>query len=118
MSGKNEYHFITYAEVKWEHKRDVIFDRRLLYNTALLRSRKLIGGDRRLKRTGLGWGDKVIPVLVRLSKSEDDVGVLSHERYGGMIHEREAAIVVGLQEPVGVGKSVGRDKLRGRVRGR
>jgi hypothetical protein len=50
------YHFITYADVKWEHRRDVIFDRRLLYKTALLRSRKLIGGDGRLKRTGLGWG--------------------------------------------------------------
>jgi len=59
----------------------------------------------------------VIPVLVGLSKTEDDVGVLSHERYGGMIHEREAAVVVGLREPMGFGKSVGWDKLWGRIEG-
>jgi hypothetical protein len=49
----------------------------------------------------------VIPVLVRLSETEDNVRVLSHERYGGMIHEREATGVVGLRELMGFGESVG-----------
>jgi hypothetical protein len=33
--------FIMYEAVKREHKRDVIFDRRLLYNLAVLGKRKL-----------------------------------------------------------------------------
>jgi hypothetical protein len=92
------YHFVTYADVKWEHKRDVIFDRRLLYNTAPLRSRKLIGGGSTvLMGTEVRFGgDKVIPVLVRLSITKYDVRVLSHERYGSMIHKLEAADVVRL----------------------
>ena len=44
---------MTYAEVKWEHKIDVSFDRRLLYRTADLRSKKLIG-DRQFS-TDLSW---------------------------------------------------------------
>jgi len=73
--------------VNWEHKIDVIFDRRLLYRTADLRSKKT--------------------ELIRLSKTKDDVRILSHETNGSMIHKFEAAGVVGLGEPMNIGESVG-----------
>jgi len=84
---------------------DVILDRRLLYSTADLRSKKLIG-DRRFSTdsswvVGLG-----LPVLIRLAKTKDDVRILSYERNGGLIHEFEAAGVVGFCESVNIGEAV------------
>lgn len=50
--------FITYAEVKWEHKIDVIFDCRLLYSAAVLRSKKLIGDRQFSVDSGRDWVER------------------------------------------------------------
>jgi hypothetical protein len=46
------------------------------------------------------------PELVGLSKTKNDVRKLSHETDRSMIHELEAAVIIGLGEVVSLGESV------------
>ncbi len=47
-----------------------------------------------------------IPELIGLSKAKNDVRKLCHETDRSMIHELEAAVIVGLCEVVGLSESV------------
>jgi hypothetical protein len=51
-----------------------------------------------------------IPVLIRLPETKDDVGILSHDRERGVIHEFEATGIVGFVETVSIGESVEGDE--------
>ena len=47
-----------------------------------------------------------IPEFIGLSKAENYVRKFSHKRDSSMIHELEAAVIIGLREVVIIGESV------------
>ena len=83
----------------------MIFDRRLLYSVVDLRRRKLTEDYNNGKISG--HRDQIdLPVFIGLSKAKNYVRKLSHKIYSSMIHELEAAMIVGLHEVVLLGESV------------
>jgi hypothetical protein len=42
------------------------------------------------------WEDS--PILIRLAEREDDVSEFVHDVFGGMVHEPQRALVIGLYE--------------------